>query len=175
MAVFTSTPPGKQRFSIPENIVHYIMKNPTSYQIWKKLIQVCKYFFSKNPIVVVDSLWRVYGSTFNWDVCLFYYGRKNIDIENISFKLWIISDLDAVNYYPQAYLDLPIQKIYRSELTKLRLQNVSLSYNEFKFLTSSDTINQMKLVRVLIQHNDGSSLSYDEILQLVPSVKHVFL
>ena len=45
-----------QRFSIPSNIVYYMAQNPISPISYQKLIKCCKYFYPKNPILVVDEI-----------------------------------------------------------------------------------------------------------------------
>ena len=169
LSKFTSTPPGVQRFSIPETIVHYILKNPISHRLWKNLIQTCKHFFSKNPILVIDSL-RHKEETPGW-IAKLGDERNIIDVENVPFTLWIISTFDAAFGGPHP-VALPIQKIYRSELTVLMLQNVSLSYDEFQFLTSANIVNRVRLANLQLQHADGRVVDLYEILQLVPRAKH---
>ena len=45
-----------QRFSIPSTIIYYITKNLVSPSTHQKLIQSCKHFFAKNPIIVIDRI-----------------------------------------------------------------------------------------------------------------------
>ena len=51
-----------QRFSIPSSFIYYMAKNPTSLPVYQKLIQSCKYFFAKNPIIVVFNI-----PVYKWD------------------------------------------------------------------------------------------------------------
>ena len=172
LSKFTSTPPGVQRFSIPETIVHYILKHPTSHRLWKKLIQTCKHFFSKNPILVVDSLWHKYGDTLSWTISL-NDEIVPIEIEECPCKLWITSIFTAVLDDVPQLVSVTLPKVYRCELTELRLQGMTLSYEEFQFLTSSHTIETLKTANLILQHYHGRMVDIDEVLQLVPRAKSV--
>ena len=167
---FTSTPPGIQRFSIPGTLVHYILKHPTSHRLLMKLIQTCKYFFSKNPILVIDSFWYNRGS---W-----YMGLNDeiipYDVDECPFKLWNMSSFVAVaNNVITQLVSAILPKVYRCELTELCLKGMTLSYDEFQFLTSSGNIKSLTTAKLILQHSDGSVVGIDEILQMVPLAKNV--
>uniref|UniRef100_A0A914NYM6 Uncharacterized protein n=1 Tax=Panagrolaimus davidi TaxID=227884 RepID=A0A914NYM6_9BILA len=58
----------RQNWSLSYLIIGYITKNPSNAKAWEKLIQSCKYFFAKNPIIVADYLnfsqgWEISSNT----------------------------------------------------------------------------------------------------------------
>uniref|UniRef100_A0A914PG81 Uncharacterized protein n=1 Tax=Panagrolaimus davidi TaxID=227884 RepID=A0A914PG81_9BILA len=59
----------RQTWSLPDSIIYYIAKNPSNAKAWQKLIQCCKYFFAKNPILVIDEL--IYAGKGKWEAFLF--------------------------------------------------------------------------------------------------------
>uniref|UniRef100_A0AC34FM67 Uncharacterized protein n=1 Tax=Panagrolaimus sp. ES5 TaxID=591445 RepID=A0AC34FM67_9BILA len=55
--VWSGGPSLKQYFNLPESVMYYIAMNPSTPEVYLKLIQSCKYFFEKNPILVVADIY----------------------------------------------------------------------------------------------------------------------
>uniref|UniRef100_A0A914PBQ5 Uncharacterized protein n=1 Tax=Panagrolaimus davidi TaxID=227884 RepID=A0A914PBQ5_9BILA len=51
-----------QNFSMPDSFVFYIAKNPKTWKLYQKMVKTCKYFFVKNPILVIDKHLNYYDS-----------------------------------------------------------------------------------------------------------------
>uniref|UniRef100_A0A914PL00 Uncharacterized protein n=1 Tax=Panagrolaimus davidi TaxID=227884 RepID=A0A914PL00_9BILA len=84
---FYSTYFSRQNFSLPNNIIYYILKNPKSAKFYQKMVQSCKYFFIKNPIIVIDTkLW--FCDENRWET-----ESKQYDITKVTCKFWITGDL----------------------------------------------------------------------------------
>ena len=172
---FTSTPLQNQRFSLPEIIVHYLAKNPTSSKVWKKLIQTCKYFYSKNSVVVVNYVY-VYEtrgiSNNSWNVSSDMLGpRYNFVLQNCSFKFWITNTLTANVRNTPGRISSLIPRVYRFDLKTLRLSNVSITFDEFKCVTASNTLIGLYFESVVMKHADGSLVDLVQILERIPRVK----
>ena len=170
---FNSTPRQNQRFKLPEIIVHYLAKNPTSSKLWKKLIQTCKYFYSKNPVVVVGDVCETGDLAINfWDVSSDVSGRRiNLDLQNCSFKFWITYSLSAkIRDTPDRISSL-IQRVYRFDLETLNLWDVSITLDEFQCLISSNTLIKLKFVNVIMKHSDGSLVDLVQILERIPRIQ----
>ena len=45
-----------QKFSLPSTFIYYITKNPGSPSLYRNLIRSCKYFYSKNRIILADKM-----------------------------------------------------------------------------------------------------------------------
>ena len=170
---FTSTSIQNQRFSLPEIIVYYLAKNPTSSKLWKKLIQTCKYFYSKNQILVVSDLCET-GDSANkfWNVSSdVWRPRINFDLQNGSFKLWISNSLSVDTYDTPDRISSLFQKVYRFDLKVVDLYNVSITFDEFKCLTSSNTLVYLNFVNVVMKHADGSLVNLIQILERIPCIQ----
>ena len=104
-----------QKFSLPSTIVYYIFKNPASPSVYQKLIKTCKYFYPKNPIIVVDYFGFSYDG-FSFHTTPFAkreekeYFQK--DIRKISCKFWI-TDKAEVNPYHRWIRKFLHKKIFR--------------------------------------------------------------
>ena len=168
---FTSIPLQNQRFSIPEIIVHYLAKNPTSSKLWKKLVQTCKYFYSKNPVIVVNAVRENFVNNF-WNVRSDLWGpRINFDLQNCSFKLWISNSLSVDTYDTPDRISSLFQKVYRFDLKVLDLYNVSITFDEFCFLTTSNTLIELDFDKVILKHPDGSLVDLVQILERIPRIQ----
>ena len=172
---FTSTPLQNQRFSLPENIIHYMAKNPISSKLWKKLIQTCKYFYSKNPVIFVDAVSENCSNSNNtsW-VVTSGETRKSIDLQTCSFKLWIIVSLSTIVGVTPGQISSLIQKVYRFDLKTLNLYNVSITFNEFHCLASSNNLIDLKFYNVVMKHADESLVELIQILEWIPRIKNFF-
>ena len=175
----SASSPGRQKFSLPESIIFYIRKNPTSHRVWKNLIQTCKYFYSKNPIVVASHICP--GVVTSWKACLDSSWNNIQNSGRISYKLWMAGSLTAflqesddaeraLRCVPRISKLLP--RIYRCDLKHLNLENDSLSYKEFCFLTSSKMVETLKLRYMVIKHDNGSMVEFDDIFIRTPLLKH---
>ena len=168
---FTSTPLQNQRFSIPEIIVHYLTKNPTSSKLWKKLIQTCKYFYSKNPVIVADNVRKIVNSAnTSWAIDL-DERETNIDLQNCFFKLWITDFLSTNIRATPGRISFLIPRVYRFDLKTLTLHNISITFDEFRCLVSSNSLIELIFDNVVMNHADGSLVDLVQILERIPHVK----
>uniref|UniRef100_A0AC34FGX2 Uncharacterized protein n=1 Tax=Panagrolaimus sp. ES5 TaxID=591445 RepID=A0AC34FGX2_9BILA len=54
--IYFTGPHGRREWSLPDSIMYYMAMNPKSAEVYQKLVKSCKYFYIKNPIVVVPDL-----------------------------------------------------------------------------------------------------------------------
>ena len=171
---FTSTPPQNQRFSLPEIIVHYLAKNPTSSKLWKKLIQTCKYFYSKNPIIVVDCVRQMVNSdNTSWAMEL-DERETNFVLQNCSFKFWISNSLSAFILDTPDRISSLFPRVYRFDLESLYLSNVSITFDEFNCLSASNTLIELEFYNVVMKQADGSLVDLVQILERIPRIQRFY-
>uniref|UniRef100_A0A914QY82 Uncharacterized protein n=1 Tax=Panagrolaimus davidi TaxID=227884 RepID=A0A914QY82_9BILA len=111
----------RQDFAFQDSVIHSMIKNPTSTKLYEKLIHFCKYFFSKNPIVVIPHLEFKHGKH-RWKAvrnCI----TTRIDLANVLHKLWIT---DTVYGRNKVTTEIPwifnltaslVLKIYKCDVT----------------------------------------------------------
>uniref|UniRef100_A0A914Z1C4 Uncharacterized protein n=1 Tax=Panagrolaimus superbus TaxID=310955 RepID=A0A914Z1C4_9BILA len=159
----------RQKFTFPGSMMHYIAKNPKNSKGYQKMVKSCKYFFVKNPILILSDLrytqngWKTYDNK-TW---------KSIDIDRISCKLWItdkhevVPTNDSNNYIASSI----IAKIYQCDFKYLFLSNQFISLHELIFLCSSVEALHFSIVNV--KNDDGTVVSFDKLIEQLPNVKKV--
>uniref|UniRef100_A0A914PYX4 Uncharacterized protein n=1 Tax=Panagrolaimus davidi TaxID=227884 RepID=A0A914PYX4_9BILA len=165
----------QKHLSLPYLIIDYIAKNPSSSEVYKKLIQCCKYFFEKMPILVAAYMFggrqlcshdeEPYED--DEECCV------SIDINKITSSIWLTKTIDLDETYPlvnqKDYYSLLCSKIYRLETSHLYLQGTSILFDDFKILVSS--VKHVELSDVDIIYNDGKPLMLEDILESIPHIE----
>ena len=117
-----------------------------------KLIQTCKYFYAKNPIVVVDKV------TYNEVFSKLEYKTEKVYIipKKFPYKLWITEKLligpSEVLIWP-----LFLSLIYQYDNIKLVIQNQSILLLNLKLMANkrNDTIPCFAMIHSLVMDGDN--------------------
>uniref|UniRef100_A0AC34FCP7 Uncharacterized protein n=1 Tax=Panagrolaimus sp. ES5 TaxID=591445 RepID=A0AC34FCP7_9BILA len=153
-----------QEFSLPDSIMHYMAMNPKNAKVYQKLIQSCKYFFVKNPILVISSL--------QYDSKRWAGDWKYINLNNISSKLWITGYVD---FNPRNAEDKSvtsnISQIYQCDATMLNITNLNIYYDELIIFDSN--VDCLDLRYVTVKYENSTNVQFEKIIQLFP--KLIFL
>uniref|UniRef100_A0A914R2I7 Uncharacterized protein n=1 Tax=Panagrolaimus davidi TaxID=227884 RepID=A0A914R2I7_9BILA len=174
-----NTPSMKQNWSFKESLIYYIAMKPPTSKVYQRLIQLCKYFFEKNPILIVT---RLRDSKEDGDVksrICFYedlecYKKKReccfkIDIAKLSAKIWITRLLFIINHLKD-YFALLCSKLYRCENIEIGIFDTIVMFEDFKFMVSS--AKDVALHNTSIEYNNGTIVMFDKILEcLSPNVE----
>uniref|UniRef100_A0A914QNR0 Uncharacterized protein n=1 Tax=Panagrolaimus davidi TaxID=227884 RepID=A0A914QNR0_9BILA len=157
-------------FAFPKFVMDYILKNPKSWKLWKKLIQSCKWFFDKNSIVVIPCLhFKDDGfSTCSTQHCNFVSDRP-IGLLSAPFKLWITENLD-IEVGGGAVKHL-IPRIYKCDAEDMNLVNQLLTVDEFAFLTHKVLDPMLDGTRILDKNE--KPLSFEKILERLPQIQSI--
>uniref|UniRef100_A0A914QTL8 Uncharacterized protein n=1 Tax=Panagrolaimus davidi TaxID=227884 RepID=A0A914QTL8_9BILA len=173
--VWPDAPSMKQYFSIPNSLIYYIAKNPSSHKVYSKLIQTCKYFFEKNPILVAAKF-QDCKDGINSLICSNEYleCKKNkqkccikIDIKKLKSKIWIIAELD-MDYGDKDYVSFILPKFYRCELYHFGLTDKIVMFEDLEFFNSAK---DLVLHETSIIYNDGTVVMLEKILERFPNVE----
>uniref|UniRef100_A0A914QBV6 Uncharacterized protein n=1 Tax=Panagrolaimus davidi TaxID=227884 RepID=A0A914QBV6_9BILA len=159
-------PSVRQNWLLPDNIIYYISKNPTSPKVYQKLVQICKFFFEKNPIIIIPYLYRWENST-KWYIS--QNGRNRlieIDLNTISTKIWITQEI-LINKHIENCIATIVQKNFRFEILHLRVFDNDIIFDDLKVLASS--AKRVSLHRNSIKYKNGTTVMFDKILELFPS------
>ena len=161
-----------QRFSLPENFVFYMAKNPLSPKVYEKLIRCCKYFWLKNPIITLYELkspdvrmnyWRA-------EAVNGFHNETQIKMENVNEKCWIYGALDVTHCLNKFLASSLISKIYRSDLTHLNLSFQSITFAEFKMFASSGSLESLYLCQNAVKNSDESIVPIEKLIELLPNL-----
>uniref|UniRef100_A0AC34FY98 DUF38 domain-containing protein n=1 Tax=Panagrolaimus sp. ES5 TaxID=591445 RepID=A0AC34FY98_9BILA len=155
----------QQAFSLPDSIMHNMAMNPASAEVYQKLIQSCKYFFVKNSILVLRVM---YYKSNGWET--FINGEwKDIDLSNISSKLWITDRFTVGFNNDNTIASSIIPKIYKCK--KLILWEQILSYDEFMVLAPA--VEHLDFTRVTVKYGDGTILPFEKIVEQLHEAKQI--
>uniref|UniRef100_A0A914QU16 Uncharacterized protein n=1 Tax=Panagrolaimus davidi TaxID=227884 RepID=A0A914QU16_9BILA len=164
----------RQYFSIPEPIIFYAAKNPTSMKLYQKLIESCKYFFIKNPILNFHSL-KICGN--EWKVCKYncYDCRWAEtfclnDIEKIQSKISVQYTLKIVSRTSPNCASSMISKMKECNPVNLKLSYQNISFNEF--LVFSKTLQACILYETKIIYENGKEVPCENLISNLPKAFH---
>uniref|UniRef100_A0A914PHU7 Uncharacterized protein n=1 Tax=Panagrolaimus davidi TaxID=227884 RepID=A0A914PHU7_9BILA len=150
-----------------------MLKNPKSSKLWKKLIQSCKWFFDKNPIVVIqclhfDNFYKINGvSTCSTQHCNGVHDRP-INFIRTPFKLWITESLDIIGGDIIAKCLIP--RIYKCDAEDMNLFRQSLTVDEFAFLTNKVLD---PTFATWISDKNKKVVSFEKILESLPQLQAI--
>uniref|UniRef100_A0AC34FBM1 Uncharacterized protein n=1 Tax=Panagrolaimus sp. ES5 TaxID=591445 RepID=A0AC34FBM1_9BILA len=177
-----------QSFSLPESIMHYMAMNPPSAEIYEKLVKSCKYFFVKNPILILSDLhfkFNEWGTLFKCFEGPYRYKWTKVDVA--SHKFWITQSLYVDPRYPNFDSDgkpvgdsnnkyrliaTVIPRIYQCNAKKLTMFNQVMFYNELLVLAPSVEYIDFSDVFCVYENDDGL-VSFEKLFVLFPKVKSI--
>uniref|UniRef100_A0A914YUR1 Uncharacterized protein n=1 Tax=Panagrolaimus superbus TaxID=310955 RepID=A0A914YUR1_9BILA len=167
----------KQLFLLHPSIMYYIAKNPSTPEVYNKLIQSCKYFFEKMAIFVASDLYTT-GMYEKTKICLYIDCRHhtkcciNVSLNKLSTKIWVtnILGLDKENILTFSSLIFP--KLFRWNNIQLDGFSDNIMYDDFKKVASFLT--DFSFWRSQIINNDGSVVMLDKILEITPNIKEFY-
>uniref|UniRef100_A0A914PVD1 Uncharacterized protein n=1 Tax=Panagrolaimus davidi TaxID=227884 RepID=A0A914PVD1_9BILA len=160
----------QQDWNYRESMIYYIAKNPSSAKVYQKMIQSCKYFFEKNPVLVASEL-KACNDNVNSLICSNKTDecKKNkgkccvkIDVAKLSSKIWLRDELD-IAYGAKNYTSLLSSKLYRCEIYRLEICNKVIMFDDLQLLSSS--AKEIILQKNSIIYNCGKVVMLDKIIE----------
>uniref|UniRef100_A0AC34FK57 Uncharacterized protein n=1 Tax=Panagrolaimus sp. ES5 TaxID=591445 RepID=A0AC34FK57_9BILA len=163
----------RQNFSLPDSVMYYMAMNPSSSKVYQKLIQSCKYFFSKNPIIVLHCL---HFTDDGWKVCAKECKMDNENSYDFGFdkltkKLWITDVLNTGvdQKLKKATPPSIISKLYHCKVKHCLLFKQEITFDELSFLASSATV--LALVHCVVTDSSGSIVQIENIFARFSKIK----
>uniref|UniRef100_A0A914Q5T2 Uncharacterized protein n=1 Tax=Panagrolaimus davidi TaxID=227884 RepID=A0A914Q5T2_9BILA len=156
-----------QNFSMPDSLIFYITTNPKTAELYLKMVKTCKYFFVKNPILVIDKALNYDDS--QWSIMQTPCRRTGM--KQTTSKLWIANGLivsqkysDTTETIDENILNSIIPKLYRCDLYVLSLFKQIISYRDLPLLISS--AKSVFFDEVVVKHEDGSNVEVQKIVEI---------
>uniref|UniRef100_A0AC34G0L5 Uncharacterized protein n=1 Tax=Panagrolaimus sp. ES5 TaxID=591445 RepID=A0AC34G0L5_9BILA len=172
--VWSGGPSLKQNFDLPVSIIYYMAKNPSTSEVYLKLIQSCKYFFEKLPLLVAT---RMHGKTKicrNKAVeCRKQDGKCCIDIDmkKLSTPIWLTEYLKLSKENISTFTSLIYPQLYQCKKVSL-LINKDINFNDFKscsiFINDYSCFQNGRIIDAV-----GNAVMLDKVLEMCPNVKYV--
>uniref|UniRef100_A0AC35F8T1 Uncharacterized protein n=1 Tax=Panagrolaimus sp. PS1159 TaxID=55785 RepID=A0AC35F8T1_9BILA len=148
----------RQNWSLSDSIIYYILMDPSTSKVYEKLIQSCKYFFIKNPILVVSCLSFDYKD--GWRTTL-------VNLDNTSRKIWITNEISNLN--KQKFFSSLIPKLYKSDAKEITLWSQNVYFHDLKSIASK--CRRIWFNKVSVINENGTIIPLENILEILPYVK----
>uniref|UniRef100_A0A914Q3Y7 Uncharacterized protein n=1 Tax=Panagrolaimus davidi TaxID=227884 RepID=A0A914Q3Y7_9BILA len=157
--IYTFKKPYPQRFSLPFDVIKYMIKNCKSAKVWKKLIMSCKYFFPKFSVLPIKTMNVYTDSKCEAD-------KEKFNSSKFIPKLWVY---DTFNYHASNFSNSKL-KILKFDLRILIMFDQNLTFNDYQKLTSSGSLKSIILYFCKIENSDGTNVTVDKLLE---NLKHL--
>uniref|UniRef100_A0AC35FNN1 Uncharacterized protein n=1 Tax=Panagrolaimus sp. PS1159 TaxID=55785 RepID=A0AC35FNN1_9BILA len=156
----------RQDFSMPDSVIFYVAKNPKTAELYLKMVKTCKYFFVKNPIIVIPKLWAHYGG--KWSS-----GRVILNLTKYNCKYWITSEIYAPAHglVNQNIVSSIIPKLYRCDVKRLFLFHQIIFFNDLLLLISS--AEWINFTNVIVKHADSSDVPLEDIVAIAIKAEEI--
>uniref|UniRef100_A0AC35FK84 Uncharacterized protein n=1 Tax=Panagrolaimus sp. PS1159 TaxID=55785 RepID=A0AC35FK84_9BILA len=155
----------QQNFSMPDSVIFYIAKNPKTPELYLKMVKTCKYFFVKNPIIILSNLYAYGGK---WRV-----KGKQLDLIKYNCKYWITDKIYASAYecVDKNIFSPIIPKLYQCDAKSLFLHSQVVSFNDLSLIISS--AKEIDLYNVVVKLADSSDVPLEDIVAIAVNAKVV--
>uniref|UniRef100_A0AC34FUI9 Uncharacterized protein n=1 Tax=Panagrolaimus sp. ES5 TaxID=591445 RepID=A0AC34FUI9_9BILA len=164
--IYFTGPYHRQQWSLPDSIMHYIAKNPSTSKCYQKMVQNCKYFYIKNPIIIVSFM---YEKNDKWQIKL---GDESREISNnITSKLWIAKMFVCYNSVKQNFVTSVIPKIYRCDAYRIKLKNQIIAFNDHVFISLA--AKRIIYRDIVVKNDDGSDVAFEKLVETLPKMKTI--
>ena len=165
-----------QRFSLPSTFIYYITKNPESPSLYQKLNLSCKYFYSKNPIILADRI------QFSENKVRIYKAKERLSYSTLKFlsyailkvfpktscKFWIT---EKAGIYEMNSL---VSKILHENIFQVPVLNFKSVSADLHQLLSPDTAQSLREVnfnKTIFKYADGTLMPVEKIFKFFPNLE----
>uniref|UniRef100_A0A914PK85 Uncharacterized protein n=1 Tax=Panagrolaimus davidi TaxID=227884 RepID=A0A914PK85_9BILA len=155
----------RQDFSMPDSVIFHMTKNPNNAKMYQKMIQTCKHFFIKNPILVIPSIVYTYRKWCD--------SRNDFRLPNATSKFWITdqfycSPTKATFKNPISSL---IPKLFRFNAKILSVANQAIYYHDLRLPSAED----IRMHSVSIKHENGLSVALENVVEIAVKAKEIVM
>ena len=163
-----------QRFSIPSSIVYYMAKNPISPTSYQKLIKCCKYFYSKNLILVVDeiilgdSTVKIYISNDSEDLPPYLIAKPH----QILCKLWVTQTAHVLNLTDVGTQTL-LHKIFR--VSKFWIYSNTIRLDSILRPEIIESVKKVDFCNTFLEFADGKKMPLKNVFEFFPNLEDFVL
>uniref|UniRef100_A0A914QML3 Uncharacterized protein n=1 Tax=Panagrolaimus davidi TaxID=227884 RepID=A0A914QML3_9BILA len=171
----------RQAFPFRDTLIRYITNNPSSAKVYQKMIQSCKYFFIKNPIIIIPKLCSDDAGWYT-QVSRPSKNRRSVSLNELTSKIWV-TDLLSVCWSTPTLLAVAsfMQKIYQCDATSVFIRRQMFSFNDLMIIASKSEM--LDLSNVVVINNDEivpkkdqfyfeAAVSLEALLKALPNVKN---
>ena len=159
---------------LPQPVIYYCIKNGIP-NIISKLLRTCRFLFFKFEHLRIALLrlmsyndgcrqrWR--ASSKEFDNC------KTINLMS-PYKYWLCEKVDLFSQKPVTAAKILVPKIYRCEITFLKLRYQILTFEEYKILTSSETIETFHASHTVVKSDESNRAADIPFMKILDPLKN---
>uniref|UniRef100_A0AC34F473 Uncharacterized protein n=1 Tax=Panagrolaimus sp. ES5 TaxID=591445 RepID=A0AC34F473_9BILA len=166
-----------QQRGFPDSIMYYIKMNAPP-RLLLKLMQASKYFcFKEFPFMVVENL-QCYNDTWEFldrNVKENVYNKyQKLDLNTLVKPLWISNSFDCLFLKDANFFSFLLSKTAVCDIQSLILEDQIITWDQFKFLTSSGIIGYFEFEDSDVKYDNGNIVPMDEMIKLLPEIRHLY-
>uniref|UniRef100_A0A914QH66 Uncharacterized protein n=1 Tax=Panagrolaimus davidi TaxID=227884 RepID=A0A914QH66_9BILA len=152
---------------MPDSVIFYVAKNPKTAELYLKMVKTCKYFFVKQPIIIVPNLRDGNGK---WRC-----GEVPLNLTKYNCKYWITGEIyaSASEFVDKNIFSPIIPKLYRCDVKCLYLFDQVISYHDLSLLITS--AKRIRFDNVVVKHADSSDVPLEDIVTVAVNAKSVYV
>uniref|UniRef100_A0A914PWR4 Uncharacterized protein n=1 Tax=Panagrolaimus davidi TaxID=227884 RepID=A0A914PWR4_9BILA len=155
-----------QKWPFKYSLINYITMNPSNSKAWQKLIQTCKFFFAKNPVLVIEKLSSIFGR--EWRASLNGF-EKDVNFASIHSKFWVTDQFFSFYFSVSSV----ISYLYQVHAKTLKISKQTILYNDYLFISSK--VEDIDLYQVTVKKEDGTIVPLEELVEVLPKIKEIKL
>uniref|UniRef100_A0AC34F2N6 Uncharacterized protein n=1 Tax=Panagrolaimus sp. ES5 TaxID=591445 RepID=A0AC34F2N6_9BILA len=165
----------RQDWSLPDYLIYYVTKNPSSSKVWQNFTETCKYFYAKNPVIVIQEL-SFYEK--KWSAAKYriypYHALMYLDFTTLSCKFWVTDIFDMFFMKGDSNIvSLVLPHLYRVDARVVHLYKQTISYDEFLFLSSN--VEAIYFEKTIIKIGNDTLVSLENLIKVLPKATHIEL
>uniref|UniRef100_A0A914QBT1 Uncharacterized protein n=1 Tax=Panagrolaimus davidi TaxID=227884 RepID=A0A914QBT1_9BILA len=155
----------QQNFSMPDSIIFYVAKNPNTAALYLKMVKSCKYFFVKNPIIIIKNL-HADGGEWRSD-------NLPLNLTKYNCKYWITDEIkaSASELINRNIFSSIIPKLYQCDVKYISVSDQIISFNDLSLIISS--AEWIDFINVIVKHADSSDIPLEDIIAIAVNAKFV--
>uniref|UniRef100_A0A914RBE2 DUF38 domain-containing protein n=1 Tax=Panagrolaimus davidi TaxID=227884 RepID=A0A914RBE2_9BILA len=163
--IYFSGPYHRQNWSLPDSIIYYITKNPSTAKLFQKLVQMCKYFFIKNPIIIIKQFYNREKRELQ---AILEKIEKRIILSNISYKFWVTAgEIEPTS----KIISSIIPHLYKIDVKQIRVCRQTFSFNDF--VCFSKNVENIDLNHIILKKENVSNIPLEKLVEALPKLKNL--
>uniref|UniRef100_A0AC35FM40 Uncharacterized protein n=1 Tax=Panagrolaimus sp. PS1159 TaxID=55785 RepID=A0AC35FM40_9BILA len=165
-----------QNFSLPNNIIYFMLKS-SNYIVLQKLHISCKYFFAKKPTPICYNF-EYYCSNETSDKKIYFVGQSiklNVPYKNLdNLKRFYVAN--SLKLYPKNQgIQSIIQRMNLCEPRHIRIKKQAITEKEFEYLVGHGKVETLSLKKVKIFGTNGEIIPLENVMDKLPKIRELRL
>ena len=146
-------------------------KNPTTPETYEKLIRTCKYFYSKNPIIVVSRI-EIWKNHFHISKNQKHKQCPMIsNLNQISCKFWVTGQVcvaDSLNFAISILREKVLQ------MKSLKFMRMYVPIDTIASIKAVKLVKELVCFHLVPEYADGTLMPVEKVFESFPNLE-VFL